>query len=244
MERYRIDDLQINGLKIKQDTTLFCFGTDAVLLSSFAAKHICAAHRVIDLGCGNGIIPLLLSAKTDCNSIAGLEISSRSVQLARQNVTFNALEGRIDIIEGDIRQTAAQFVPESYDIVVTNPPYIKQADGKINEDMDIAVARHEILCSLNDVLAAAKRLLRFRGDFFMIHRTHRLSEIIGLMRENRIEPKTLCFIHANKNEKSNLVLIHGIKGGGCWLDVLPPICIYDKNGGYTEQIYQIYHETV
>ncbi|NMC57654.1 MAG: tRNA1(Val) (adenine(37)-N6)-methyltransferase [Eubacteriaceae bacterium] len=240
MEEYRIDDLQIANLFLKQDPNLFCFGTDAVLLANFASKFIKPESAVIDLGCGNGIIPVLLTAKCKSANINGLEINPQCVKLARENVVLNNLQNRIKIFSGDIKSPPEEIKPSTFDVVISNPPYIQHKDGAKNNNEHIACAKHEVFCTLKDVINCADKLLKCGGVFAMIHRTQRLSEVICLMHEYKIEPKEIIMIHPNKNKKSNLFLIKGLKGGGVWCDVLPPVYIYDENGNYTSQVKDIY----
>ncbi|MEL7569495.1 MAG: tRNA1(Val) (adenine(37)-N6)-methyltransferase [Eubacteriaceae bacterium] len=240
MEEYRIDDLQIANLFLKQDPNLFCFGTDAVLLANFAAKFIKTESSVIDLGCGNGIIPVLLSAKCKSDNICGLELNPRCVELAQENVVLNNLQNRVKIFSGDIVSPPEELKKSSFDVVISNPPYIQHKDGAKNNNEHIASAKHEMFCTLKDVIKCADKLLKFGGVFVMIHRTQRLSEVVCLMHEYKIEPKEIVMIYPNKNKKSNLFLIKGLKGGGSWCDVLPPIYIYDENGKYTKQVKDIY----
>jgi len=239
-DKYRIDDLQIAGLYLKQDPNLFCFGTDAVLLASFASKFIKRNHKVIDLGCGNGIIPVLLSAKCDSDFIYGLEINKNCVLLAKENVAMNNLGDRIKIICGDIKSPPDEIKPLTFDAVISNPPYIQYRSGAKNQNEHIAAAKHEIFCTLDDVIACAEKLLKHGGIFAMIHRTQRLAEIIALMHSYKIEPKEIVMIHPYKNKKSNLFLIKGVKGAGVWCDVPPPVYVYDENGEYTKQVKEFY----
>jgi len=240
MKEYRIDDLQLAGLYLKQDSELFCFGIDAVLLANYAAKFIKPSYSVIDLGCGNGIIPVLLTAKSKSDQIYGLEINKSSVNLAKENVDFNNLQTRVKIIEGDIRSIPQELRESQFDIALSNPPYIQNKDGAANKNENIASAKHEVHCTLDDVIGCAARLLRNGGTFVMIHRTQRLSEILHRMQHYHIEPKELIMIYPNEEKKSNLFLLKGIKGANSWIDVLPPIYVHDQNGNYTQQIKEIY----
>lgn len=240
VKEYRIDDLQIADLYLKQDEDLFCFGIDAVLLANYAAKFIKPTHSVIDLGCGNGIIPILLTAKCKPNNIYGLEINESAANLAKENVEFNKLQNRVKIIEGDIRSIPDEIAEFRFDVVISNPPYIQNKDGAANKNENVAAAKHEIYCTLEDVIKCAYRLLENGGTFVMIHRTQRLSEILNTMHLNRIEPKELIMIHPTKEKKSNLFLVKGIKGANSWVDILPPIYVHDKNGEYTQQVKEFY----
>jgi tRNA1Val (adenine37-N6)-methyltransferase len=240
MSKYRIDDLQIAGLYLKQDAELFCFGIDAVLLANYAAKFIKPHHRVLDLGCGNGIIPVLLTAKSKSNQIYGLEINKSSVNLAKENIEFNDLQAKVKIIEGNIKSVPRELKEFQFEIVLSNPPYIQNKDGAVNKNRNIASAKHELDCTLEDVIRCAAQLLKNGGAFVMIHRTQRLTEILNMMHHYHIEPKELIMIYPNTQKKSNLFLIKGIKGANSWMDILPPIYVYDQNGNYTQQIEEIY----
>jgi len=235
----RIDDLQFKGLRIIQDRRGFCFGTDAVLLSHFAC--IRRGDRVADLGTGNGIIPILLAGRAENACIAGLEIQPDSVALARRSVALNSLEDRISILQGDIRNSVEILGKNMYSLVVSNPPYKKAGSGQINPSDSKAVARHELLCTLEDVLASASSLLMSGGRFAMIHQTDRLADIIYGMRQLKIEPKRIRLVHPNSHKPPNLVLIEGMLHGRPHLKWLPPLFVYGEDGGFTEEMKRIYH---
>ncbi len=234
-EKYRIDDLQTGGRMLKQNKELFCFGIDAVLLANYAANFVQKKHKVMDLGCGNGIIPVLLSAKCAAGQIDGIELNKESAMLAKENIALNRLQHRLNIFCGDLRDYAEPWQKTRYDVVVSNPPYIKCADGKINNKVSLAAAKHELTCTLADVLLCAQRLLKAGGSFIMIHRTQRLAEIIEKMKQNHVEPKELLLVYPKAGKKSNLFLIRGIKGAKEWINVLPPLFIYDEQGQYTDE---------
>lgn len=234
----RLDDLNRNGLKIIQNPKKFCFGMDAVLLSAFAkAKR---GDRVIDLGTGNGIIPILMSAKTEAEHFTGLEIQSYSASMAARSVRLNHLDGRISIKEGDIKEASQIFGTASFDVVTSNPPYMKSSGGLKNPDSTKAIARHEIMCTLEDVIREASALLKEHGHFYMVHRPARLAEIIDVMRQYRLEPKNMKLVHPFIDHDANMVLIHGQKGGGVQLTVEKPLIVYESQGKYTDEIYDIY----
>ena len=234
----RIDDLQINGYRLIQNPDLFCFGCDAVLLSSYAkAKE---GLRIIDLGCGNGVIPILLSAKTKAKEIVGLEIQEESVSLARRSVELNGLTDRVKIVQGDIKEAANIFGNSSFDVVTTNPPYMNSGCGLTNDASAMTIARHEVLLSLEDIISQSARLLRPGGNFFMIHRPHRLTDIMALMREYKIEPKRMRMVHPYADKEPTMVLIEGNRGGRPNLIVEPPLVIYKDVNEYTEEVFRIY----
>ncbi|MCX7842848.1 MAG: tRNA1(Val) (adenine(37)-N6)-methyltransferase [Clostridia bacterium] len=237
-ENERIDDLQYKGFRIIQKKEGFCFGVDAVLLANFA--DIRKGDRVIDLGTGTAIIPLLLSAKTEAASIVGLEIQSEMAEMASRSVELNGLVGRVSIVNGDIKECDKLFGPSSFDAVVTNPPYMNRGGGLVNPTDAKAIARHEILCTLEDVIKAGGRLLVPGGKFCMVHRPERLADIIFLMRTYKIEPKYLRFVHPSPYKKANLILIKGSKGGNPQLKMMEPLYVYDENGNYSDEINRIY----
>lgn len=239
-EQERIDDLQLKGLKIIQDPKKFCFGMDAVLLASFAAQDLEAHHQVLDLGTGTGIIPLLLWGKAQPKHITALEIQKDMVEMATRSVMLNHLQDSIHIVQGDIKDPPDSLLPNHYDAIVTNPPYMEHKGGLKNPSQGKAIARHEILCNLEDLLKTSKRLLKSRGKFYMIHRPHRLVDILTQMRALGIEPKKLRFIQPNIEKAANLVLVQGVKGGNPQLTLERPLYVYQENGDYTEEIYDIY----
>ncbi len=236
-EYERIDDLQIKNLRLIQDKRGFCFGTDAVMLASFA--DIKKGDKVLDMCSGNGIIPVLLTAKTEAGEIYGIEIQPEAASLAKRNVELNSLSN-VFIIKADIKDALGHFNSGYFDHVTCNPPYIKAEGGKANPADAKAIARHEVLCTLDDVVKTASQMLRFGGKFSMVHRPDRLSDIITTLRKYRLEPKRLRFIHSEEDGEAVLVLIESTLGGGSFLKVMPPLVIYDKNGGYTQEYERIY----
>ena len=234
----RIDDLQLNGLRILQDPSGFRFGMDAVLLSGYVPAG--AQGRLLDLGCGNGILPLLLSAKTACSFLCGLEIQARSVSLARRSVEMNALTDRIEIIEGDIKEAERLFAPASFDIVTSNPPYMVSGHGLTGGDDSRRVARHEVLCTLRDVVRAAAFVLREKGHFYMVHRPRRLTEILIELHAAGLEPKRMRFVHPRADREPGMVLIDSVRGGRPGLTVEPPLIVTDDAGEYTEELHRLY----
>lgn len=234
----RIDDLQRNGYGIIQNPEKFCFGMDAVLLSGFA--NVKKGGRAIDLGTGTGIIPILMEAKTEGESFTGLEIQEESADMAKRSVLLNRLENKINIVLGDIKNVTEIFERSSFDTVTSNPPYMTGGRALINPDEPKAIARHEILCTLDDVVAAAAALLKPQGAFYMVHRPNRLVGIFETMRRHRIEPKRMQMVFPYAEKKANMVLIEGRRGGGEQLIVEKPLIIYKEAGKYTDEIYDIY----
>lgn len=237
-EHERLDDLQIGGYKLIQDREKFCFGIDAVLLSDFATAK--AGDRVIDMGTGTGVIPILLAAKTDAYRIIGVEIQEAMVEMAGRSVALNNLGDRVSIIHGDISTGLEELGKGKWDVVVSNPPYKKRGSGLLNPESGKAIARHEILCTLDDVLKTGAGLLRDRGRFFMIHRPDRLIDILVGMRGVGLEPKRIRLVHPYIGKAPNLLLIEGVLGGRPYLKWMPPLYVYDSKGNYTDEICRIY----
>lgn len=236
----RVDDLHRNGYRLIQDPKGFCFGVDAVLLSGFALVK--KGENMIDLGTGTGVIPILAEAKNFGSHYTGLEIQGESVDMARRSVALNELSHKITIVEGDIKEAAAIFGGSQFDVVTSNPPYMNSGGGIINDFGPLAIARHEILCTLNDVVGNASKLLKSGGRFYMIHRPHRLVDIMCTFRQYKLEPKRLRFVHSHFNKEPSMVLIEGTRGGKPLLKTEAPLIIYDSNGNYTEEIQKIYYE--
>ena len=234
----RIDDLQRNHYQIIQDPGRFCFGMDAVLLSGFArAKE---GEHVLDLGTGTGIIPILMEAKTKAEHFVGLEIQPESADMAARSVLLNHLEEKIQIVTGDIKEAGSIFGAASFDVVTSNPPYMTEYHGITNEHEPKAIARHELLCSLEDVIREASKLLKPGGNFFMVHRPFRLADILVLLRQYHLEPKRMRLVYPFVDKEPNMVLIEANRGGRPRMTVEKPLIVYKKPGVYTEEIYDIY----
>lgn len=234
----RLVDLERNGYQIIQDKDGFCFGMDAVLLTGFA--QVRKGEDVLDLGTGTGIIPILLEAKTEGENFVGLEIQKRSVDMARRSVIYNNLEDKIKIEEGDIKEASKLFGGASFDVVTTNPPYMTEHHGLQNLEDGIAIARHEILCNLEDVIRESAKVLKPKGRFYMVHRPRRLVDIIDLMRKYKIEPKRIRMVHPFKNKEANIVLVEGVRGGKTMMKVEAPLIVYKEQGIYSDEIHRIY----
>lgn len=234
----RIDDLQRNGYQIIQKQNGFCFGMDAVLLSGFA--QVKPGERAVDLGTGTGIIPILLEAKYDGIHYIGLEIQEEVADMARRSVVLNHLENKVSIVTGDIKEASRLFGAASFDVVTSNPPYMNDAHGLKNPDLPKAIARHEVLCSLDDVTREAARLLKPGGRFYMVHRPHRLIEIVTALKGYGLEPKRMKMVHPFVDREANMVLIEAVRGGKSMIKVEAPIVVYKEQGVYTDEIYTIY----
>lgn len=237
-ENERIDDLQRNGYRIIQDPARFCFGMDAVLLSGFA-EHA-KGEKMLDMGTGTGIIPILMAAKTDIQKIIGLEIQEESADMARRSITLNHLEERIDIVTGDIKEAATIFQAASFDVVTCNPPYMIGQHGIKNADMPKTIARHEVLCDFEDVAKAASKLLKPSGHFYLVHRPFRLAELMVTLHNYKLEPKRMKLVYPYVDKEPNMVLIEACRGGKPRMTVEKPLIVYEKPGQYTREIYDIY----
>lgn len=237
-ENERIDDLQRNGYRIIQNPEKFCFGMDAVLLSGFA--RVKPGANVLDLGTGTGIIPILLEAKTDAEHLSALEIQEESADMARRSVMLNHLENKIDIVTGDIKEADQIFQAASFDVITCNPPYMIGQHGLTNPDAPKAIARHEILCTLEDVVRNAAKLLKPGGSFYMVHRPFRLAEIMLVMTKYKLEPKRMQLVYPYVDKEPNMVLIEGCRGGRPRMTVEKPLIVYKEPNVYTDEIYDVY----
>ena len=236
----RVDDLHRNGYVIIQDPKRFCFGIDAVILSGFA--EVKKGENVMDLCTGTGIIPILLEAKTEGSHFTGLEIQEESVEMARRSVRLNGLEDKVTIDFGDVKNTEALYRASSFDVVTVNPPYMNEGGGLKNGYSPKTIARHEVLCSLEDVVDAAARLLVTQGRLYMVHRPHRLTDIMVTLRNHRLEPKRLRFVHSYADREPVMVLVEAVSNGKPMVKVMPPLIIYKEDGKYTGEIMKIYYE--
>ena len=234
----RIDDLQRKGYKIIQNPEKFCFGMDAVLLSSFA--FVKEGENVLDMGTGTGIIPILLEAKTEGKHFTGLEIQAESAEMAGRSVALNGLEEKIDIVEGDIKEATKIFGKNIFNVVTVNPPYMNDLHGIKNPDMPKAIARHEVMCTLDDVVREASGVLKQNGRLYMVHRPHRLIEIIQAMKTYKLEPKRIRFVHPYEDKEANMVLIEALKGGKSMVKIEKPLIVYRDVNVYTDELLEMY----
>lgn len=237
-ENERIDDLQRNGYRIIQNPKKFCFGMDAVLLTGFA--HAKAADTLLDLGTGTGIIPLLMEAKYGCSRLTGLEIQPESADMARRSVALNDLSEKIDIVTGDIKEAGSLFPPASFDCVTCNPPYMIGNHGLTNPQDAKAIARHEILCTLEDVVRQAAVLLKPGGHFFLVHRPFRLAEIMTLLVQYKLEPKRMRLVYPYVDKEPNMVLLEAVRGGNSRMTVEKPLIVFRAPGEYMPEIRDVY----
>lgn len=237
-EEERLDDLQRNGYKIIQNPKKFCFGMDAVLLSAFVTVK--EGETALDLGTGTGIIPILLEAKTSGRHFSALEIQEESADMARRSVQLNDLQDKINVVTGDIKEASKIFGTAAFDVVTTNPPYMNNQHGLKNPDLPKAIARHEILCSLDDVIREGAKVLKPGGRFYMVHRPFRLAEIIRVLSEYKLEPKRMKLVYPFVDKEPNMVLLEAVKGGKPMIKVEKPLIIYKEPGVYMDEIYEIY----
>ncbi len=237
-ETERIDDLERNGLYIIQDPGRFCFGMDAVLLSGYV--HAKDGARILDMGTGTGIIPILLSAKVKASHISALEIQEESFDMATRSVAMNELSELIEVVNGDIKEATSIFAKASFDIVTCNPPYMIGQHGLKNPDSAMAIARHEVLCTLDDVCKNAAAVLKPGGSFYMVHRPFRLAEIISTLQKYKLEPKRMQLVYPFVDKEPNMVLIEAVRGGRSRLTVDKPLIIYKSENVYTEDVLHIY----
>lgn len=237
-ENERLDDLQRNGFKIIQNPEKFCFGMDAVLLSGFA--RAARGDLALDLGTGTGIIPILMAAKTQAAHLTGLEIQEESADMARRSVALNGLEDKIDIVTGDIREAGGIFRSASFDVVTCNPPYMPDRHGLKNPAGPKAIARHELLCTFEDVAAQTARLLRPGGHFFLVHRPFRLSELLVTLSRHGLEPKRVRLVHPFLDREPTMVLVEAARGGKQGMRVERPLILFEQAGVYTGEVREEY----
>ena len=240
-ENERIDDLEFKGLRIIQNEKGFCFGMDSVLLSDFA-KNIKNNSTVLDLGTGTGIIPILLCGKTNLRKVVGIEIQQDVANMAKRSSQLNNLQDRFEVVNTNIIDLKNIYEKQSFDVIVTNPPYKKENTGITNENEAKLISRHEITANLEDFISISKDLLKDKGEFYMVHRPERLVDILSLMRKYKIEPKILKFVSPNKNKEPNLILIKGIKNANSFLRVEKNLYVYNEDGKYTDEILKIYNK--
>ena len=236
----RVDELGRNGYRIIQNPDRFCFGMDAVLLSDFAKVKV--GDKVLDFCTGTGIVPILMEAKTKAASFKALEIQEDSAEMARRSVSLNHLEEKIEIITGDIKEADKYFEPASFHAVTCNPPYMIGQHGLANPDSAKAIARHEVLCTLEDVISQSARVLKMNGSLYMVHRPFRLAEIMTTLAKYKLEPKRMQLVYPYIDKEPNMVLIQATKGGKSRITIEKPLIVYEKPGEYTKDILDIYYQ--
>ena len=234
----RIDDLNCKGYRIIQHAKKFCFGMDAVLLANYAKAK--PGERVLDLGTGTGIIPILMAAKTQAEHFSALEIQEESAEMASRSVELNQLQERISVVNGDIKEASALFGKGVFDVVTTNPPYMNDQHGLKNPELPLAIARHEVLCSLEDVIRESAAVLKQNGRFYMVHRPFRLAEIFGMLAKYKLEPKRMRLVHPYVDKEPNMVLIEALKGGKPMIKIDKPLIVYEDVNVYHPELHEIY----
>ena len=244
LDEERIDEIGFGNLKLIQNPKAFCYGVDAVILADFAAKYARGKTELLfDLGTGTGIIPLILSYKTQISHFIGVEMQKEAYRRALRSVTLNGLEKRISLIHGDVKDTSADWGRDfagKADMVVSNPPYIAGNEGMTSENKEKMTSRHETTAGLADFIKGASWLLKEKGDFFLVHRPSRIVDICWEGRKYGLEPKELRFVSPNRESKPNILLVHMVKGGGREVKMLPPLYVYDMEGNYTSQLKEAY----
>lgn len=238
LEGERIDDLERNGYRIIQNKKRFCFGMDAVLLSGFA--KVKEGECMLDLGTGTGIIPILLEAKTEGRHFTGLEIQEEVAEMAGRSVRLNHLEDKVEIVTGDIKEADRIFGKSVFDVVTSNPPYMIADHGLQNPNRSRAISRHEICCTLEDVIREAALVLKPGGRFYMVHRPFRLTDMMELLRKYHLEPKRLKMVHPYVDKEPNMVLVEAIRGSRARVTVEPPLIVFQEDGTYTKEITGVY----
>lgn len=234
-EDERLDYLLAEDLRIIQSPSVFAFSLDSVLLARFTYLPI-QRGNIIDLCTGNGVVPLLLSTRTKAN-ITGVEIQRKIFDMAKRSVEYNHLEDRIQLIHDDMKNMPEVLGYGKFDVVTCNPPYFPVKERAIiNENEHLAIARHEIYCTLEDVIRVSAQLVRPGGKVALVHRPGRLAEIIWLMKTYRLEPKRLQFVYPKPGKQANTILIEGMKDGNPDLKILHPLIVYHSNGEYTEEV--------
>ena len=233
-----VDDLQLKGLKLIQKQQGFRFGVDAVLLSHFA--NIKNKHRVIDLCTGTGIVPFLAYGKYEPKEVIGIEIQEDMVEMANRSSLLNNTTDIVKFVHGDLKDKQLLDSLGKFDVLTVNPPYKLNNAGIVNPNDKLAIARHEVMCTLEDVIIAARRLLKDNGRMFIVHRPERLADIFCLMRKYKIEPKRVRMVQPNTKKAANIVLVEGQRDGGAFLKWEETLYVYDDDGNYSEEINRIY----
>ena len=228
-------------MQIIQNEKGFCFGIDSVLLSDFA-KNIKRGSKVLDLGTGTGIIPILLCGKTELKEVIGVEIQKEVSNMAKRSSILNNLQDRFKVINENILGLNNLYKKQTFDVIVTNPPYKRKSTGIVNEEEKKIISRHETTANLEDFIKISRDLLKDKGEFYMVHRPERLVDILSLLRYYKIEPKEIRFVYSNINKQPKLILIKGIKNAKPFLKVNKNLYIYDENGNYTKEILEIYNK--
>lgn len=237
----RIDDLELNNLKIIQNRNYFCFGMDSVILSDFA-KNIKNNSTVLDLGTGTGIISILLTAKINVKKIYGIELQEEVAKMANKSIKLNKLENKIEIINDNIKNLEKYFKKNSIDAIVTNPPYKKENTGVKNENKIKLISKYELEACLEDFIKISSILLKDKGEFYIVHRPDRVVDIIEILRKYKLEPKLIKLVYPKINKAPNLILIKCVKNANNFLKFEEPLIVYNNDNTYTEKILKIYNK--
>lgn len=237
----RIDDLEINNFKIIQKNDGFCYGIDSVLLSDFA-KNIKNNSVVLDLGTGTGILGFLLIAKTKIKKIFGIEVQQEIADMAKRSIMMNNVDEKFEIINCNIKDLEKNLKIDSFDAIITNPPYKKMNSGKTNENEIKLISRHEVKADLSDFIKVSFKMLKDKGTLFMVHRAERLVDIMAEMRKYKMEPKRIRFVYSNETSDSKLVMIEAVKNGKSSVKIEKPLYVYNEDGSYTDEILKIYNK--
>ncbi len=245
----RIDDLNLNGKKIIQDTDLFLFGMDSVLLAN-KIKGTNSNSIIVDLGTGSCVMPVIICEKNKIGKIIGVELQDKMYELAVKNVEYNNLQDKICVLKENLKnvESIRKYIMElmgkdKVDVVISNPPYKKIGTGSKNDGDEKYIARHEVMCELEDVFMTASKLLKFKGKLYLVHKPERIADLITLARKYKLEPKEIQFLQPTVNKKPSIALIEYVLGGGNECVVLPSLIEYDKEGNYTKDILDIYDMT-
>lgn len=239
LENERLDELHRKGYKIIQDPNRFCFGMDAVLLSAFA--NVRKKERVLDIGTGTGIIPILMEARYGGDNYVGIEIQEEVADMASRSVKYNNLEDKISIDNADVKDALKLYGSGFFDVITTNPPYMTVDKGIVNPNDTKALSRHELSVTLEDIVSISSKLLKNKGRFYMIHRPARLVEIMNVMRKYNLEIKRIRMVHPYIDKEANMVLIEAMHDGKPFLKVENPLIVYKKSGEYTKEVMDIYY---
>ncbi|MGE4344377.1 MAG: DUF559 domain-containing protein [Geoalkalibacter sp.] len=234
-----LDDLRLGNLKILQRKNGYRFSLDPILLCAFT--RIGEGDRVADLGTGNGVIPLVLARRSGAARIVGVERQAEMVERARRSVVLNGLQARVEIIEGDVRTISRVFAPQSFEVVVCNPPFRAPRGGRVASGSERAAARHELAGGLSDFVSAASWLLPDGGRFYVVYLAERADELLACMRQAKLGPKRLRCVHGRRDEAARMVLVEGRKNGGAGLTIEPPLVVWEGDG-YTREVLRIYDE--
>ncbi len=235
-----IDLLQKENLKIIQRSDYFNFSIDSILLAEFASLGR-GVNKIIELGTGNGAIPLFLSKRTKAK-IIGLELQETSADLANRNVSLNNLNDQISIINDNMKNWRNYFLPHSFDSVICNPPFFKfNGNTELLNDLDqLTLARHEIAITLEEIIHIASNLLKDKGYFSLVHRADRAIDIITLMKKYELEPKRVRFCHSKNDKNAKIILIEGLKFGSEGVTILPPLITHDETGKYSQEVLDFF----